>query len=294
MLARGLSGEYRIMWAYPHYVEAPRELSRRLHCASHDDDLREWVRVMTTAPIPCPGRENHAWREAERKLAEYGTPHEVAPRWGDPVHCEPCVHRARRQLVELPELVAAVWLEAAHGSRGPKVGTIGRIAGGAPAWPGQASRLLTDHIVGGLLELEDDIRQLRGLASRPARGIEGATLTGAVTFLAAHLDWALVHHPAALEAHDRDSANPAAQIGAWHRAAECFTRRDKRLEHHRAPCPRCALLTLFRGDGDDYIECRNPACGTLLTSGEYRDHTRAVAAGVGHEELGLAKIPNAA
>jgi hypothetical protein len=233
---------------------------------------------MSNAPTACPGRENHAWREAEQKYADHGTPHELSPRWGDPVHCEPCVHRARQQLAELPELVAAVHLEATHGSGGPKAGTIGRIAGGVPAWPGQASRLLTDLIVGGLLELEDDIRDLRRLRARPARGTEGAALTGAVAFVGAHLDWVLVHHPAAAEAHERDSGNPAAQIGSWHRAGQRFTARDVRLEHHRVPCPRCALLTLFRADGEDYIECRNPACGTLLTSGEYLDHTRAVAA----------------
>jgi hypothetical protein len=240
--------------------------------------LRTLGAAMTTSPVPCPGRENHAWREAEQKLAEYGTPHDLTPRWGDPVHCAACAVRAHRQLAELPELVAAIHLEATHASRGPKVGTIGRIGGGIPAWPGQASRLLTDHIVGGLVELEDDWRELRRLNARPGRGTEGHTLTGAVQFLAAHLDWALAHHPTAAEPHDRDSANPAAQIGAWHKAAERFTARDRRLEHHRVPCPRCTLLTLFRGDGDDYIECRNPVCGTLLTPGEYLDHTREVAA----------------
>jgi hypothetical protein len=230
------------------------------------------------APTPCPGRENHGWREAEAKLAEHGTAHELSPRWGEPVHCQPCGARTHKQLTELPELVAAIHLEATHGSRGPKVGTIGRIAGGIPAWPGQASRLLTDLIVGGLSELEDDIRDLRGLTTRPGRGTEGATLTGTTRFLAAHLDWALTHHPCATDPHDRDSANPAAQISSWHHMAERFTARDKRLEHHRIPCPRCELLTLFRGDGDDYIECRNPNCGTLITPAEYLDHTRAVAA----------------
>lgn len=232
---------------------------------------------MHTAPTACPGRENRVWRDAETALAEHGTPHDLSPRWGDPVHCEPCTHRTRQQLAELPELVAAIWLEATNASRGPKLGTIGRISGAVASWPGQASRLLTDHIVGGLLELEDDIRDLRRLGTRPARGVEGAALTGAVRFLGAHLDWALVHHPAAGEAHDRDSANPAAQITGWHRAAQRFTARDVRLEHHRVPCPRCELLTLFREDGDDYIACRNPVCELLLTPGEYLDHTKKVA-----------------
>lgn len=233
---------------------------------------------MQTAPFACPGRENKAWREAETARVEHDTAHDLTPRWGAPVHCQACTERAHRQLAELPELVAAIHLEAAHGSRGPKAGTIGRISGAVPSWPGQASRLLTDLIVGGLTELEDDWRQLRDLTPRARHGSEGATLTGSVRFLTAHLDWALTHHPAAAEAHDRDSANPAAQIAAWHRAAQRFTARDIRLEHYRVPCPRCSLLTLFRADGDDYIECRNPVCGSLLTPHEYLDHTREVAA----------------
>jgi hypothetical protein len=236
------------------------------------------------APV-CPGRCNTAYRRVELDRITLGTLHELSPRWGAPLHCEPCAVRARQQLAELPELVAAIWLEATHGSRGPKVGTIGRSAATHAAWPGQASRLLTDLIVGGMLELEDDIRELRRLHIRPGRGIEGHDVTGAARFLGAHLDWALTHHPAANEIHDRDSANPASQIGGWHRAAQRFTARDPRLEHHRVPCPRCQMLTLFRADGDDYIECRNTACGSLLTPAEYLDHTRDVARGYQGERV---------
>lgn len=230
-------------------------------------------------PTPCPGRCNAAYRRAEQDRTTLGTLHDLSPRHGQPLHCEPCAVRARQQLAELPELVAAIWLEATHGSRGPKVGTIGRSAATVASWPGQASRLLTDLIVGGMLELEDDIRELRRLRIRPGRGIEGHDVTGAVRFLGAHLDWALASHPAASEIHDRDSANPASQIGGWHRAAQRFTARDARLEHHRVPCPRCEMLTLFRADGDDYIECRNVACQLLLTPGEFHEHTRALASG---------------
>jgi hypothetical protein len=233
---------------------------------------------MTTTPVACPGRENHAWRQAETARVAHGTPHDLSPRWGDPVHCAGCTTRAHRQLAELPELVAAIWLEATHGSHSPQTGTIGRIGGGIPAWPGQASRLLTDHIVGGLTELEDDWRGLRGLTPRTPHGSEGVTLTATTRFLAAHLDWALTHHPAATEVHDPDSANPAAQIAGWHRAAERFTARDNRLTLYQVPCPRCTLLTLCKADGDEYIACRNPECEVLLTSAEYLDHVRTLAA----------------
>lgn len=228
---------------------------------------------VTTLTV-CPGRENHAWRRAETT----GEQNDLTPRYGDPIHCHRCATTAHQQLGELPLLLAAVQLEATHGTPAPKAGTIGRVGGGTPAWPGQASRLMVDYIVGGLIELEDDIRDLRHLNARPGYGTEGHTVTHTVRFLAAHLDWALTHHPAAAEPHDRDGANPAGQIAAWHHAAQRFTRRDTRMEHYRVPCPRCSMLTLCRPDGDDYIGCRNPACEVLLTSAEYLDHVRALAA----------------
>lgn len=229
---------------------------------------------VTTLTV-CPGRENHAWRRAEAAGEKHD---DLSPRYGDPVHCHRCAADAHRQLAELPLLLTAVHLEATHGSRGPKAGTIGRSTATVPAWPGQASRLMADYIVGGLVELENDIRDLRQLGPRPRRGSEGNTITGTVRFLEAHLDWALTHHPAAAEPHHREGANPGGQIAAWHHAAERFTARDNRLEHYRVPCPRCTLLTLCKADGDDYIGCRNPACEVLLTSAEYLDHVRALAA----------------
>lgn len=227
------------------------------------------------APAPCPGSCNNARRRAEAALASDGTNHDIPVTWGQPVHCDRCTLRAHHQLAELPELVVAIGLEAIYGTAAKTTGTIGRTS--TPAWPGQASRILIDHIVGGLLELEDDIRDLRRFRRRPGRGTEGGDVTGVTRFLAAQLTWALAEHPLASEVHDRLSGNPAAQIGGWHRAAQRFTRRDARLEHHRIPCPRCELLTLFRADGDDYIECRNINCQTLLTPGEYLNHTRRLA-----------------
>ncbi|MGK5728938.1 hypothetical protein [Streptomyces sp. URMC 124] len=230
------------------------------------------------ALIPCPGRHNDAWRCAEQTRAEDNTPHDLTPVFGQPVHCTRCADRARTKLLDLPELLAAVWLEAVHGSRGPKAGTIGR-SPVTPRWPGEPSRILTDHIVGGLLTLEDDIRSLRHLNDRRTGVTEGAAATAAVRFIGTHLDWALTEHPAASEAHDRLSANPAAQIQAWHRAAVRFTARDALTERYAAPCPRCDLLGLYRADGDNYIECRNITCGMLLTRAEYDAHAAQLVAG---------------
>jgi DNA-binding CsgD family transcriptional regulator len=268
---RTVHGETRPDPAHP---RGPPAVVRHPH---HGGSRTTREPVMRNTQTACPGRENNTWRKAEKELAEHGTPHDITPRLGNPLHCHACTNRAHRQLGELPELVAAIHLEALHASRSPKVGTIGRIGGGTAPWPGQAARLLADRIIGGMLDLEDDIRDLRNLTTRPGRGNEGASLTAARAFIDAHLDWALTNHPAATEPHDRDSANPAAQIDSWHRAAQRFTARAERAEHHRTPCPRCDLLTLYRANGDDYIECRNPACGTLLTSSEYLDHTREMA-----------------
>lgn len=223
---------------------------------------------------PCPSRHNDAWRRAE----DAGQPHDLQPTWGSPVHCLGCQGRAHHQLNELPELLAAIWLEATHGTTPKDAGTIGRV-GLVAAWPGQASRLMTDRIVGGLVELEDDIREQRRLRHRPGRGTEGQTATEAVRFLLTHLEWALAEHPAAGEPYDRDSANPGSQIYYWHKAAVRFTRRDQLRVQMAAPCPKCDLRSLVQEDGEDYIACSNAECGALFTRGEYDDHVERLTSG---------------
>jgi hypothetical protein len=224
------------------------------------------------APIPCPGPCNNAWRTAEAT----NTDHDLTPAWGKPIHCDRCVLRAQAQLAELPELVAAISLEALNGTAPKSTGTIGRTS--LPSWPGQAARILTEHVIGELLGLEDVIRAGRRLPGRTVRGREGSDLTAAVTFLRAHLTWALDRYPGETDPATGETMDPAALIRRLHHGAQRFTRRDPRLEHHRVPCPRCDLLTLVRGDGEDYIECRNINCQTLLTPAEYADHTQRLAA----------------
>ncbi|MCX5209803.1 hypothetical protein OG689_10955 [Kitasatospora sp. NBC_00240] len=228
---------------------------------------------MPATPTPCPGPCSRAWRTAETA----GTPHELQPAWGQPVHCYTCQTRTRGDLAAIPELLAAIWLEATNGTARPADVTTSRPASVAP-WPGQASRLLTDLIVGGLAELEDDIRALRGLAPRTAAVREGAAVTASISFLDTHLSWAMEHHPAAGEIHERDSANPSAQIRSWHRMAQRFTSRDARLEQRQAPCKRCGWRSLFYADGEDYIECRNAECKLLMTADEYAHWAEEVAA----------------
>lgn len=228
-------------------------------------------------PAPCPGPCNNAWRRAEAALADSGAEHHLTPNWGQPTQCWGCVDRARDQLAELPELLAAIHLEALHGTPAKLTGTIGRVT--VATWPGQAARLLTDRIVGEMTELRADILVQRGIwtdGARPSEPTEGRLIGATVHTLLAHWDWAMQHHPAATEPHAAGNANPGAQVATWHRSAQFFTRRDEQRDVKRlAPCPRCHGPYLFESrelrlvDGDPYIECRDPDCRRIMTRAEY-------------------------
>lgn len=229
---------------------------------------------MPNTPIPCVGTCNRAWRKTEAT----GQPHNLQAHWGQPIHCLRCHSRTHNQLAALPTLIAAIHLEALHGTRTPPDIATMRPSGIAP-WPGQQARLLTDLVVGGLFELANDVRELLEVPVRDP-GTEGTMVTESVSFLTRHLNWLLAEHPCAIEVHDRDSGNPASHIGRWHATAERFTARDPLIVQRQVPCPRCELLSLFKADGSDYIECRNSDCGTLLTPAEYAGHVEHITAEV--------------
>ncbi|MCI3277632.1 hypothetical protein [Streptomyces cylindrosporus] len=249
-----------------------------------------------STPAPCLGVCNTAWRRAEHDHATTGTPHDIPVTWGTPVHCQACVDRARRHLAELPELLVAISLEPLHGTRGPTSATTNSAPTDTTPWPGQAARLLTDLIAGGLAETAADVRRLRGLGDHPTRqpGVrEGEWINTTVRLLVAHVDWLLQEHPCATESHDpvrqgRDlipSGNPAAQIAHWHRAATRFTRRDHAPEAKRfAPCKRCGGPWLAESadlrlvDDQPYIECQDPDCRALFTHAEYARYVKDLAA----------------
>jgi hypothetical protein len=239
---------------------------------------------------PCPGPCNNAWRRAETLLAETGTEHHLTPAWGQPVQCDGCTARARQQLGELPELLAAVHLEALNATRSPNTATIHARSSDAPAWPGQVARLLTEMILGEMEELEADTLIQRGIwhdGREPRRdGItEGRRIGDCAQILDAHLDWMMQHHPAATELHDRGNANPGGQIRGWYGAATRFIKAHPQHDVRKlAPCPRCKGPYLaesrdLRLVGDrPYIECRDPDCQRILTSAEYDTYVKALAA----------------
>ncbi|MEV5944394.1 hypothetical protein [Streptomyces sp. NPDC051994] len=236
---------------------------------------------MRTATI-CPGPCNTAWRRAEELSAESGTEHHITPAWGQPVQCDSCVERARRQLGELPALLAAVHLEATNGSRAPITAAIRSSAGADASFPGQAPLVLIETLLGEMEELEADVLQLRGLGSafNPAGPI-GPRITGVVQVLEVHLDWTMQQHPAASEPHDRTNANPGGQIRGWHAAAQRFVKDHPQRDVQRlGPCPNCkgpylVQSTDLRLVNDlPYIECRDPDCQRVFTTPEYNAYMR--------------------
>lgn len=239
---------------------------------------------------PCPGPCNNAWRRAETLLAETGTEHHLTPAWGQPVQCDGCTARARQQLGELPELLAAVHLEALNATRSPSTATIHVRSSDAPAWPGQAARLLTEMILDEMEELQTDVLVLRGIWTDGHEpnldGItEGRRIGDCARILDAHLDWMMQRHPAAAELHERDNANPAGQIRSWHGVATRFIKAHAQHDVRKlAPCPRCKGPYLAESrdlrlvDDRPYIECRDPDCQRILTSGEYDTYVKALAA----------------
>lgn len=233
---------------------------------------------------PCPGPCNNAWRRSETLRETDGTEHHLTPSWGQPVQCEHCVERTREKLEELPELLDAVLLEALEGTPAKNVGTIGRVT--VATWPGQASRLLVDRIVGEMAELQADIliqRRIWHPDRLPARSTapgEADHIRRITSTLLAHWDWAMQNHPAASEPHTAGNANPGGQAASWHRSAQLFTRRDNPRVQMTAPCPRCHLKTLSHSNGETYIACRNPECELLLSRSEYEQHTHGLASAV--------------
>lgn len=241
-------------------------------------------------PHPCPGPCNNAWRRAEALADEAGDQNHITPAWGQPVQCYGCVERARRQIDELPELLTAVQLEAVYGARPQSTATIHSRPNDAPAWPGQAARLLIDNLLGEMEELEGDILVQRHIRKAEAEydvnGIrEGQRITTTCRTLAAHLEWMAQQHPCADEPHDQGNANPLGQIRHWHAAAQRFTKAHPQHDVRKmAPCPRCKGPYLAESrdlrlvDDKPYIECRDPDCRRIMTTAEYDTYVKALAA----------------
>lgn len=221
-----------------------------------------------TRPLPCPGRCNQPWRDAEQALANNAIPHDLTPHWGQPLWCQHCIERFAEAVADFPRVAAEILKQALHGTPAKNiVGIHHRPA--VYAWPGQQCRLLTEEIRDALTDLEDDVRQLRNLSPRKIGMREGPTITAAVNFLSGHVEWIAEHHPIA---DDPEDAPPAYLMRLHARAIRFVGDGQPRTVWKPTPCGGCGGFTLFQQDGGQYIECSN--CGRLLTDNEYRERTR--------------------
>lgn len=212
----------------------------------------------------CAGPCANNWRRAEAKRLADEIPHDLTPWPGNPYWCDRCRTRVLDALGMLPELIAAIHLEALHATPKQQPERVSRTT--APAWPGQSARLMTDFVVGGLAEVEDGMRSLRAWSDRTAT-FEPIVLNRAVTVLTLSIDWLLTSHPDAADT----ECSPGVAILDWRDKAMRFTGRDKLVHKFPVRCPTCDLLALRREDGSSYVEClpRIGGCGRLWTEDEY-------------------------
>ena len=228
----------------------------------------------TTTAGPCCGSCNSRWRRAEEQSAKTGEPHDLIPRAGDPVWCEPCTTRIRSSLRDMPELAARLQLEVENGTDNP-----GEHVSGSrerPLHQRQVPARLIEEIGNTLTSWEDDVRDARSFSGRRVGRPPGIALTRATRFLVNHLDWLMAQHdPAATEAF-------GAEILDLHRRASRITKTDepRPVVCNGVPCPKCDMMALERelhtdGSETGYICCRY--CAVLLNHDEYERWTKLAA-----------------
>lgn len=241
-----------------------------------------WVHSQPEPPTPpdehdpCPGFCNAAWRAAENRRENTGTPHTLTPRPGDPVWCRPCTTAIRCALADLPDLAILLQLQVTCATREDT----GEYVSGSrerPLYPGDTYALTIEEIAVFLADWEDTVRRDRNLAEvRRAGQRHGATITGACAFLPKHLEWLLAEHP------ERDASEGfGLDLLALHRRAQAMTKstevRPQRCDGVK--CPVCDLSALEwevdtagRATGD--VRCRVCRPRFVMTAGEYEQWTK--------------------
>lgn len=223
----------------------------------------------------CCGPCNNRWRRAERARLTDGTPHELIPRAGAPVWCNPCARHLRTALADLPELAARLLLEIRNGTSAGNEHVSGSRE--RPLFPHQNAAFLIDDIAAALAYWSAVAREERDLAEPPPRP-RGAAITADTRLLLIHFDWLICEHP-----EPAMSTEFGSDIGRVHHHATALTHtndvRPQRCDG--VPCPRCDLKALEHeldrdGRATGYIVCRS--CDTLLSPAEYERWLKMVAA----------------
>lgn len=182
---------------------------------------------------------------------------------GDPVWCEEHRWQIRDHLTELPELYAAMHLEATHGTAKPSADKVS----GTRTHPSPSPRIDdADQLARWACDWEDTIRHELGHPAAPH------TATGRPRALTEATRYLLVHLTKALELDDGGSEPVAlifgTEVNRTHRTLLRKTSRDTLIHRLKAPCPACDIRALQRRDGEDHIRCTH--CHTLWTEVEYQ------------------------
>lgn len=224
-------------------------------------------------PLVCPGC-NTAWRHAEAQRLSEGTPHDLTPRYGEPVWCPRCAGHIRSNLASLPDLVARLYLEMENASPGA-----GEHVSGSKERPIHEREKYTfciEDIDGILDSWATAVREDRHLVFvRPVQ--QGRRITFAARVLLIHLDWLIGDHPDPVA-----SQAFGTEIRRIYLRASHLTHTDE-VRPERCDgvmCPRCDTMSLEReidwqGRTTGYIACR--ACETLLSAAEYERWTKLAA-----------------
>lgn len=216
---------------------------------------------------PCAGPCNNRWRRAEKQRLANQVPHDLSPRAGAPVWCDPCTRHLRSALADLPELAARLQLEIEHGSA-----RAGEHVSGSrerPIHQHQAASMLIDDIAGIVTDWATVVREDRSLAEPGYGRPRGIVITDDTRLLLVHFDWLTAEHPS-----PEASAAFGSEVGRVHRRAAKLTHTDE-VRPERCdgiPCSRCDLMMLERevdwqGRATGYVVCRG--CETLLNADEY-------------------------
>jgi len=224
---------------------------------------------VNTVPTPnaCVGPCNSSWRRAEAARLTDHTPHELTPRAGHPVWCNPCARHLRSELADFPELAARLLLEVENAT----TASTEHVSGSRerPIHGREKYVFCIDDIVAVLAYWAEAVREDRDLASPPLGRPRGTAITTDTRLLLIHFDWMVAEHPE--PAQSTEFGNDISRI---HRHASRLTRTDEvRAERCEGiPCRQCDLVTLEReldwqGRATGYVLCRS--CGTLLKEDEY-------------------------
>lgn len=210
---------------------------------------------------PCPGWCNTKWRRAERRRVNLGEQHEERVVEVTTAMCDRCWFASMADLLELPELYAALWADYLHAAKP----AMDQRVSGSPR--GELNIYLdlfdqADHFVD---TWDERYRLARGWW-RAQRG----TVTERARHLAAGGEWIRDKMP--------DAEELALDITRLARRIRKATKRDVMLIRLKMPCPNCGVKALLRREpyrrpGDpvgvyqDNIRCDK--CGLLWNEDEY-------------------------